>query len=107
MPTDHTEKGFEQAVEAHLLANGYAKGIADHFNPTLDLDPTALVAFLQDTQPREWAKLAAVYGAEAGARVVQTVARDLDSRGMLECLRHGVTDRGVKLRLAFFRPAAG
>jgi len=26
---------------------------------------------------------------------------------MLDCLRHGVTDRGVKLRLAFFRPATG
>ena len=26
---------------------------------------------------------------------------------MLDCLRHGVTDRGVKLRLAFFKPATG
>jgi type I restriction enzyme, R subunit len=25
----------------------------------------------------------------------------------LDCLRHGVTDRGVKLKLAFFRPASG
>ena len=28
MPTDHTEKGFEQAIEAHLLTNGYVKGNA-------------------------------------------------------------------------------
>lgn len=26
---------------------------------------------------------------------------------MLDCLRHGLTDRGVKLRLVFFKPASG
>lgn len=107
MPTDHTEKGFEQAIEAHLLANGYAKANAADFSPALALDPVALVAFLKGTQPKEWAKLAGIYGAEAEKKVVQTVARDLDTRGTLDCLRHGVTDRGVKLRLAFFRPATG
>jgi hypothetical protein len=26
MPTDHTEKGFEQAIESHVLNHGYVKG---------------------------------------------------------------------------------
>ena len=37
MSTDHTEKGFEQAVEAHLLGNGYSKGLGAHFNAALAL----------------------------------------------------------------------
>lgn len=41
------------------------------------------------------------------AKVVANVARELDQRGMLDCLRHGLTDRGVKLRLVFFKPASG
>src|SRR4051812_23211948 len=107
MPTDHTEKGFEHAIESHLLAHGHVKGDPAAFCPALALDPATLLAFHQDTQKKEWGRLSAIYGAEAAAMVVQTIARDLDSRGMLDCLRHGVTDRGVKLRLAFFRPATG
>jgi hypothetical protein len=26
MPADHSEKGFEQAIEDHLLHHGYRKG---------------------------------------------------------------------------------
>lgn len=107
MPTDHTEKGFEQAIESHLLSHGYAKGDPSRFDPRIALDPQTLVGFLKATQPKEWARLAVIYGPEADAKVVQTIARDLDTRGLLECLRHGVTDRGVKLRLAFFKPASG
>ena len=33
------------------------------------------------------------------------VARELDQRGTLDVLRHGITDHGVKLRLAYFKPA--
>ena len=107
MPTDHTEKGFEDAVTAHLLAHGYAAGSPKGFDAKLALDPPTLVAFLRSSQPKEWTRLAAIYGGEVEEKVVGTVAANLDARGVLECLRHGVTDRGVKLRLAFFRPATG
>lgn len=105
MPVDHTEKGFEQAIEYHLLTHGHEKGDPVNFHAGLALDPIVLVRFLKDTQPKEWAKLASIYGAEAEAKVVQNIAGDLDQRGMLECVRHGVTDRGIKLRLAYFKPA--
>jgi len=57
MPTDLTEKGFEQAVEHHLLGHGYTKGNPSDFDPKLALDPKTLVRFLRDTQPKEWEKL--------------------------------------------------
>ena len=107
MAVDHTERGFEQAIESHLLAHGYAKGDPANFDPKLALDPKTLVQFLQTSQPKEWAKLASIYGKDADAKVVQTIGRDLDSRGMLDCVRHGVTDRGVNLKLAYFKPATG
>jgi type I restriction enzyme R subunit len=107
MPVDHTEKGFEQAIESHLLSHGYIAGDPVNFDPKLALDAKTLMQFIQISQPNEWAKLVSIYGNDAEAKVVQTVARDLDSRGMLECLRHGVTDRGVKLKLAHFKPASG
>ena len=49
MLTDHTEKGFEQAIESHLLSHGYAKGDASRFDPRLALDPQTLNGFLKAT----------------------------------------------------------
>lgn len=105
MPVDHTEKGFEQAIEDHLLQHGYHRGDPADFSAALAVSPHTLVAFLMDTQPDEWARLASIYGAEVETKVVENIAQNLDQRGMLDCLRHGVNDRGVKLRLAYFQPA--
>ena len=107
MPTDTTEKGFEIALESHLLGHGYEKGSPGDFDKKLALDPKTLLRFVQTTQPQAWDKLKALYGAEVETKVVANVARELDQRGMLDCLRHGLTDRGVKLRLVFFKPASG
>lgn len=46
MPVDHTEKGFEQAIEDHLLHNGYRKGDPANFDASLALDPKTLIEFL-------------------------------------------------------------
>lgn len=107
MPVDHTEKGFEQAIEHHLLGHQYVKGDPANFDAALALDPVTLLAFLKDTQPDEWTKLAGFYGADAETKIAENIARNLDQRGMLDCIRHGVSDRGVKIRLAYFKPATG
>ncbi len=105
MPVDHTEKGFEQAIESHLLGHGHSRGNPADFDPRLAIDRKTLVEFLTDSQPEDWSKLVAIYGAEAETKITENIARNLDQRGMLDCIRHGVSDRGVKLQLAFFRPA--
>ena len=107
-PPIHTEFTFESAVEDSLvLAGGYAKGDPSSFDPHRALFPSNVVAFLKDSQPIEWAKLAQLHGAGVDAKIVTLVAKELDQRGTLDVLRHGITDSGVKLRLAFFRPASG
>ncbi len=106
MPTDHTEKGFEQAIEHHLTSvGGYRQGHPTAFDATLGLTPAEIVAFLKNSQPKAWERLEGFYAADVEAKVVQLVAKSLDQRGTLDVLRHGITDRGVSLRLAYFRPA--
>ncbi len=34
----HTEQAFEDAIEAHLLANGYLKGSRGDYDPKLAID---------------------------------------------------------------------
>lgn len=60
MPVDHTEKGFEQAIEHCLLTSGYHKGNPANFDPALAIDRSTLIEFLKDSQPEEWSKLASI-----------------------------------------------
>lgn len=41
------------------------------------------------------------------AAVTERLAKQIDERGTIDVLRHGVEDLGVHLRLAYFRPASG
>ncbi len=106
--TMQKEVAFEAAIEAHLLqCGGYARGDPAAFDRALALDPGSLLAFLRETQPQEWARLVQIHGAAAEAKFLQRLARELEARGTLDVLRHGVVDHGVRLRLAYFRPASG
>ena len=45
-------------------------------------------------------------GTEIAQReLAKLVAAQIDDRGALDVLRHGVKDRGVTIRLAYFRPS--
>src|SRR3990172_7670288 len=54
MPGQHTEKAFETAIEHHLLTvAGYTRADPDRFDRDHAVDPTILIPFIQETQPRE------------------------------------------------------
>ncbi len=100
-----SEKSFEEAIEAYLIDHGgYSVVNSAQFDAELALDPTTLVAFLKETQPEPWEKLAAIYGATAEVNIVKRIAGECDARGLLDVVRNGVRDRGQFLRLAYFRP---
>ncbi|WP_046861615.1 type I restriction endonuclease subunit R [Microvirga massiliensis] len=106
MTVDYSEKGFENAIEASLLSSGgYRKGDPKAFDAKLGLTPTLIIEFLKASQPKEWARLEAIHGPPVEINIVALVARELDQRGTLDILRHGITDHGVKIRLAYFKPA--
>ena len=61
------ERGFEEAIEATLLAGGYLKSVPSHFDPVLGLDTAELFAFIGATQARDWERLLGRYGNEPDA----------------------------------------
>ncbi|MFE2105882.1 type I restriction endonuclease subunit R [Kitasatospora sp. NPDC059463] len=104
----YTEKAFENAVEAALLRSGWQRGLSNTYDRALGIDTSELAAFLGASQNDAWLALQAAYGEEeqqAIARFAKRVAREIDSRGLLDVLRRGVNDRNVKIQLAYFRPA--
>jgi type I restriction enzyme R subunit len=105
------EKGLEDAIEGYLLTKGgYAQSTSAHFDATLGLDTVELFAFIRATQPKEWTNLLGRRGNDIEGThqaFAKRLASELDSRGTVDVLRHGVVDLGVTIRLAFFKPAHG
>ena len=103
----HTEKAFEEAIEAALLSpeGGWQKGDAAQFSRQLALDESVLFAFLEETQAAEWQRLEAIHRGKARQKFLERLDKELASVGMLDIMRNGITDNGVQFKLAYFKPA--
>ena len=108
MTNPANENAFETAITAHLAnGSGYSLGDAAAYSRELAFFPETVLSFVQNTQPEAWEQLAAVHGESAAIKFQQRLFKELDNRGMLDVLRHGIVDYGVRFRLAYFKPASG
>jgi type I restriction enzyme R subunit len=110
MPGRHTETTFESAIEEHLLLKSeYGKGDKDAFDPERGLDPTILIPFVQETQPKEWQYLKSLQKDKAEIVLLDALCASLDSEheGCLSVLRHGFKCFGKLFHVAYFAPASG
>jgi type I restriction enzyme R subunit len=98
------ETAFESVIENHLLSHGYVK-ITDKFDRTRALFPNIAIAFIQQTQPKEWKKLEALHKEKTGEQVLTDLCKWLDNYGLLHTLRHGFKCYGRTLRIAYFKAA--
>ncbi|MEO5876214.1 MAG: DEAD/DEAH box helicase family protein [Streptosporangiaceae bacterium] len=99
------EGEFENACEAALLTHGWERGEPVNYGREIGLDTAELLMFLSETQPNEWEKLRKAYGEDPATPFTRYLAKEIDSRGALDVLRRGVRDKGIRFRLAYFRPA--
>lgn len=105
----HKEISFETEICHYLADHGwlYAEGDAAGYDRARALFPADVLAWVQATQPKAWETLSKNHGAQA-AEILLTRLRDqLDQRGTLDVLRHGIELLGLKapLKLAEFKPA--
>ena len=107
MTTQTTEQAFESTVESMLLDAGWRAGDLGEWDVERALFPARAVAFIRETQPDEWARMAGLHGDDLESLVVAQLARELDLKGALDVLRHGFRFSGRTFRLAYFAPAHG
>jgi len=110
MPGQHTEKAFETAIEAHLVsAGGYELGDRNTFDLNRGVFPQDFLAFIKETQPKEWEYLANLQKGKAEEILLDDLSRALNSpqEGCLSVLRHGFKCFGRLFRAAYFAPASG
>ncbi|MFD7709723.1 type I restriction endonuclease subunit R [Streptomyces sp. NPDC059786] len=103
----HDESSFGSAIVATLCDRGWREANPENYSPDLGLDTNELFTFLGETQPDEWNELLTVYGSdpnEAQRGFAQRLDRAIAEDGLLHVLRNGVKDRGVRLRVAYFKP---
>jgi type I restriction enzyme R subunit len=103
-----TEAAFEEEIVASMLASGWVEGSQSNYRAEYALDTGQLFTFIGASQPDAWSTLVAYAGGDltvAMQQFARFLARELDERGALDVLRNGVKDRGVRIHLAYFRPA--
>lgn len=101
----HTEQTFEEAIESNLLEHGgYVEGDSKDFDPQLGLFPAYITKFLKQSQPKAWDKLVTIHKDEAEKKVLLRLVKEIDLRGVLDVIRKGFTDYGVKFQIAYFKP---
>jgi type I restriction enzyme, R subunit len=105
----HQEISFEAEVCDWLGAHGwlYESSDGERYDRARAIFPPDLVAWVQATQPKAWEALSNSHGPSAADVLLDRVRKQLDDRGTLDVLRHGIEMIGLKqqLMLAQFRPA--
>ncbi len=105
----HREIEFENDICHHLARHGwwYDPRDAALYDRKLALFPADVLTWVQTTQPKAWESLVKNHGTAAEATLLERIRKQLDDRGTLDVLRHGVELLGVRqsLSLVQFKPA--
>ena len=107
----HKEIRFEDEICGHLAAHGwlYDPTSAALYDRRRALFAPDLIAWIQQTQPKAWESLNRSHGTNAEAVLLDRVRKQIDDRGTLDVVRHGVEMVGVRsmIQLTQFKPAMG
>ena len=105
----HKEINFETEICEHLAGNGwlYEEGDAARYDRARAVFPEDVLAWVQATQPKAWDAIVKNHGTHAAETLLTRLRDQIDQRGTLDVLRHGIEMLGLreKLSLAQFKPA--
>lgn len=103
--TKHREIHFEEAIEQNLIQQGgYISGKPKDFDAARALFTTDVIAFINKTQAAKWQAIQNFHGAKADTVLLDSLGKELTSKGMLNVLRHGFKCFGKNFRMAYFTP---
>jgi type I restriction enzyme R subunit len=98
-----SEFAFETIIENHLLDSDYQIVKPDGFDKEKAIFPNEVIAFIQQTQNKEWQKLEKLLGENTRQQVIHDLCKWMDLNGSLATIRHGFKCYGKTLHVAFFK----
>ncbi len=108
MGIDYSEMGLEENIETSLIHSGYetrkleGQALSDFKTHAIDVE--MLFTFLHDTQPKHVERLKKIHGVNYERNVLNRLNQEINRRGIIDCLRNKIRDRGVELRLMYNKP---
>ena len=107
----HREIHFEDEICEGMAGRGwlFEPGVSARYDRRRALFPEDVLAWVQTTQPAAWQALEKAFGGKALDVLLDRLRDQLNVRGTLDVLRHGVDLHPVRgtLALAQFKPASG
>lgn len=116
-PPPYTEASYQKEIIGHLVSAGYRELKAVYrpqdaapdsgtvfYDAHRAVIPDEFAAFVEKSQPDEWAELAALHGADTGKHVVEAMVEALDEKGIVWVLRRGIKISDQTLHVAGFKP---
>ncbi|MFD3389659.1 type I restriction endonuclease subunit R [Alteromonas macleodii] len=110
------ERIFQDDIISQMLVNGWQLGQPENFNRESALYEQDVLAFIKETQPKEWEKFCKVFPIDSerhflDALVTQLKKADINATdqasrtyGTLGVLRHGLKIRNARFSLCQFKP---
>lgn len=107
---EDNEKRFEQDIETWLTSEtgGWEKEVFQNskYDASRGLDLNALIAFIQETQPKQWKRYEKIIRKDPEGSFYKRFEQEVSQHGILHVLRKGVQDRGVKFKVIQFKPSS-
>lgn len=104
----HQEINFEDAIALQLIQqSGYHPGDATKYDPETALFPSEIIQFIQTTQAKQWQKFSTTSPDDAQKILIQSLTKEIKSRGILDILRNGFKCYGKTFQVAYFQPNTG
>lgn len=104
--SDYKERQFEDDIQRNMIElSGYQKGDASTFCKDSALDESCLLAYVQETQPDEWAEFVKIHGLASEKQFITRFCQVVDTEGLLHVLRNGFKDRSITFRVIAWKPA--
>ncbi|MEQ1599152.1 MAG: type I restriction endonuclease [Methylotenera sp.] len=104
----HREIDFENDIETALTSHGgYVKGKPENYDAESALFPSDIVTFIQQTQPKFWQRIVDLNKDKADKALINSLCKEIESKGILAVLREGFKCVGKTIRIAYFAPNTG
>lgn len=110
------ERIFQDDIISQMLVSGWQLGLPENYNRESALYEQDVLAFIKETQPKEWEKFCKVFPIDSerhflDALVTQLKKADINATdqasrtyGTLGVLRHGLKIRNARFSLCQFKP---
>ncbi|MCS3901777.1 type I restriction endonuclease subunit R [Methanococcus voltae] len=103
---DLKERKFQTIIKEYLTnENNYVESFNKNYDKHYAIDKECLFNFLELTQKNELKELNEIYGDNYRSKIIENLDKQLRIMGIIHILKHGYKDMGVKLKLAYFKPA--